>query len=620
VRELIALYEQIYNPPQVVNTNLRDPLLDFMATRHNLKIIVTDQWFWQSRIVRPNSDNPDDKTWGVVIGKSDLESKGMVWGVEELRTLMLASIGVSYISPSEYYAYAARGNIDAEIRLFEKTRLDSLKASAKLWSDTIRFATETILDASEIAIGFVPGGGVFLASINIARGVTHIATKGGLSDEDISVGNGIQVVSDLVEFVPFLPAWMKKAGAGVVEQASSAVAMVFTKTASGFKRALPKDLFEEAVAVAGIPLHKLDFYNPSHWCFASDTKVHCCGGLKPIADVRIGDRVRTFDFDTKAWQCSSVQVVHKHQFSGCMFTIESSGEVIHVTEGHPFWVVRGTDLHSRPFPPQLTISNLEHAEQGRWVNVEDLQLGDEFLTIDGRESFVDSIQSSISENIEVFNLTVDGNHTFSVGQNGILVHNESWCDLAAKSYGITKEQLANKREEVAKLWKLVDAEGNALISRTHGHHLVHKVGHKGLGAAGNKANDHSRDMLTVFEIDVVVKKEHARAILDKGKKITQPDGSVLVDKKIHNLCIAPYEYVHGPEYAIKLNSIIKGKVLDVPGMTEARLNSILAGTKPSVEELAECREAIIQALQEAREKIERGDRPRQSHVNFRMVQ
>jgi hypothetical protein len=608
VRELIALYEQIYNPPQVVNTNLRDPLLDFMATRHNLKIIVTDQWFWQSRIVRPNSDNPDDKTWGVVIGKSDLESKGMVWGVEELRTLMLASIGVSYISPSEYYAYAARGNIDAEIRLFEKTRLDSLKASAKLWSDTIRFATETILDASEIAIGFVPGGGVFLASINIARGVTHIATKGGLSDEDISVGNGIQVVSDLVEFVPFLPAWMKKAGAGVVEQASSAVAMVFTKTASGFKRALPKDLFEEAVAVAGIPLHKLDFYNPSHWCFASDTKVHCCGGLKPIADVRIGDRVRTFDFDTKAWQCSSVQVVHKHQFSGCMFTIESSGEVIHVTVGHPFWVVRGTDLHSRPFPPQLTISNLEHAEQGRWVNVEDLQLGDEFLTIDGRESFVDSIQSSISENIEVFNLTVDGNHTFSVGQNGILVHNESWCDLAAKSYGITKEQLANKREEVAKLWKLVDAEGNALISRTHGHHLVHKVGHKGLGAAGNKANDHSRDMLTVFEIDVVVKKEHARAILDKGKKITQPDGSVLVDKKIHNLCIAPYEYVHGPEYAIKLNSIIKGKVLDVPGMTEARLNSILAGTKPSVEELAECREAIIQALQEAREKIERGDR------------
>ncbi|MFN7333466.1 MAG: hypothetical protein ACK5TC_00220, partial [bacterium] len=320
VRELIALYEQIYNPPQVVNTNLRDPLLDFMATRHNLKIIVTDQWFWQSRIVRPNSDDPDDKTWGVVIGKSDLESKGMVWGVEELRTLMLASIGVSYISPSEYYAYAAQGNIDAEIRLFEKSRLDSLKASAKLWSDTIRFATETILDASEIAIGFAPGGGVFLASINLARGVMHIASKGGLDDEkEISFGNGVQVISDLVEFVPFLPAWMKKAGAGVVEQASSAVAMVFTKTASGFKRALPKDLFDEAIAVAGIPLHKLDFYNPSHWCFSSDTKVHCCGGLKPIADVRIGDRVRTFDFDTKAWQCSSVQVVHKHQFSGCMF-------------------------------------------------------------------------------------------------------------------------------------------------------------------------------------------------------------------------------------------------------------------------------------------------------------
>lgn len=303
-----------------------------------------------------------------------------------------------------------------------------------------------------------------------------------------------------------------------------------------------------------------------------------------------------------------MQVVHKHQFSGRMFSIESNGEVIHVTEGHPFWVVRGSDLHSRPFPPQLTISNLEHAEQGRWVNVEDLQLGDEFLTIDGRESFVDSIQSSISENIEVFNLTVDGNHTFSVGQNGILVHNESWCDLAARSYEITTVDLAKKREEVTKLWKLVDAEGNALISRTHGHHLVQKVGHNGLGAAGNKANDRSREMLTVFEIDLVVKKEYTRAILNQCKKITQPDGSVLVDKKIHNLCIAPYEYVHGPEYAIKLNSIIKGKVLGVPGMTEARLSSILAGATPTLQEMVRCRNAVVQALQEARETIERGDR------------
>jgi hypothetical protein len=436
----------------------------------------------------------------------------------------------------------------------------------------------------------------------------HIASKGGLDEEkDISFGNGVQVVSDLVEFVPFLPAWMKKAGAGVVEQASSAVAMVFTKTSTGFKRALPKDLFDEAIAVAGIPLHKLDFYNPSHWCFSSDTKVHCCGGLKPIADVRIGDRVRTFDFDTKAWQCSTVQVVHKHQFSGRMFSIESNGEVIHVTEGHPFWVVRGSDLRSRPFPPQLTISNLEHAEQGRWVNVEDLQLGDEFLTIDGRESFVDSIQSSISENIEVFNLTVDGNHTFSVGQNGILVHNESWCDLAARSYGITTVELAKKREEVAKLWKLVDAEGNALISRTHGHHLVHKVGSRVLKGAGRDANDNSQKILAVFQIDTVVTKTRAKEILADGIEIVQPDGSKLVDKKIHNLCIAPYEHVHTNEYAIKLNNSIKGKVMAVPGMTTARLDAILAGAAPTVQEMVRCRNAVVQALQEAREKIERGD-------------
>ncbi|MFN7842135.1 MAG: hypothetical protein ACK5N9_10475, partial [Pirellula sp.] len=98
--DLLALYEQIYNPAQVVNTSYRDPLLDFLALKHNLTIIFTEiRWPWQSRIVRPNSDDPEDRTWGVVIDKSDLQSKGLVWGVEELRTLMLASIGVGYISP-----------------------------------------------------------------------------------------------------------------------------------------------------------------------------------------------------------------------------------------------------------------------------------------------------------------------------------------------------------------------------------------------------------------------------------------------------------------------------------------------------------------------------------------
>jgi hypothetical protein len=487
-----------------------------------------------------------------------------------------------------------------------------LKASAKLWSETIRFATETILDASEIAIGFVPGGGVVLASFNIARGVSYIASK-GVSSDDFTVANGVQVISDMAEFVPFLPAWLKKAGAGVVSSATSAVAMVFKKTETGFKRALPK--IDEAVGVAGIPLHKMDFYHAEHWCFSSDTKVHCCGGLKPIADVRIGDRVRTFDFDTKAWQCSTVQVVHKHQFSGRMFSIESNSEVIHVTEGHPFWVVRGSDLHNRPFPPQLTISNLEHAEQGRWVNVEDLQLGDEFLTIDGRESFVDSIQSSISENIEVFNLTVDGNHTFSVGQNGILVHNESWCELAAKSYGIKKEALAAKREEVARAWSKVDANGAGLISRTHGHHLVHKVGAPGLGDAAAATNAKSQQMLEIFQIETVATKEDAKRILNNGIPVTQPDGSVLIDKKLHNLCIAPYEYVHSKEYVEALHKRLKtalvgnGTETNRGVISNARFNEIMNNSAtPTTQEIAACREAIVGALDDARIVIESGNK------------
>lgn len=47
-------------------------------------------------------------------------------------------------------------------------------------------------------------------------------------------------------------------------------------------------------------------------------------------------------------------------------------------------------------------------------------------------------------------------------------------------------------------WKKVDAITDALISRTHGHHLVHKVGAAGLDATAAAANAKSQKILEIF--------------------------------------------------------------------------------------------------------------------------
>jgi hypothetical protein len=156
----------------------------------------------------------------------------------------------------------------------------------------------------------------------------------------------------------------------------------------------------------------------------------------------------------------------------------------------------------------------------------------------------------------------------------------------------------------------VDAEGNALISRTHGHHLVHKVGAKGLGDAA-ATNAKSQQMLEIFQIETVATKDDAKRILNNGIPVTQPDGSVLIDKKLHNLCIAPYEYVHSKRYVEALHKRLEVSIVGTtakPGpITKARFDAIMAGAKPTTEEIAACRRRLVGALDDARIVIESGN-------------
>lgn len=93
----------------------------------------------------------------------------------------------------------------------------------------------------------------------------------------------------------------------------------------------------------------------------------------------------------------------------------------------------------------------------------ELQPGDVVLTATGVACSVSRIDPFEVTDVQVFNLTVEGHHTFAVGADGILVHNNAWCDV-----------LGTLTRNAQGLKNLAAKEGfkERLI---HAHHIVMKT-------------------------------------------------------------------------------------------------------------------------------------------------
>ncbi|TGM85569.1 polymorphic toxin-type HINT domain-containing protein, partial [Leptospira licerasiae] len=134
-------------------------------------------------------------------------------------------------------------------------------------------------------------------------------------------------------------------------------------------------------------------------CFVAGTLVHTPNGLQAIETLKIGDEVFAFDEESGQKVTRKVTETFINQTTTIIKITDSKGEVIETTWNHPFYVTAGM-----------------------WVKAKDLMVGDEFLTIDGREIKVASIQESIRDE-KVYNLEVEDAHTYYVGKGGVLVHN-----------------------------------------------------------------------------------------------------------------------------------------------------------------------------------------------------
>ncbi|MDO3413390.1 polymorphic toxin-type HINT domain-containing protein, partial [Saccharibacillus sp. CPCC 101409] len=135
-------------------------------------------------------------------------------------------------------------------------------------------------------------------------------------------------------------------------------------------------------------------------CFTAKTKVKTDKGDKEIKDVQVGDKVLSQNENTGEEAYKQVTATFNHEADE-IYNIHVGGQVIESTYNHPFWVVgKG------------------------WVFVKDLKPGDLLEQSDGKTLEVGSIEIQ-QRQATVYNMTVDGFHTYFVSGLGIWVHNSN---------------------------------------------------------------------------------------------------------------------------------------------------------------------------------------------------
>ena len=137
-------------------------------------------------------------------------------------------------------------------------------------------------------------------------------------------------------------------------------------------------------------------------CFTAGTKVKTQKGEKAIEDIDVGDWVWAYDDSTKNIALKEVIYLHKYD-RDTIYNVYVSGKVIEATADHPFFV------------------------EGKYVDTRNLRKGDKLRLLTGKSVLIDSIKV-IEGSYQVYNFTVDEYHTYFVGEDGILVHNDP-CDL-----------------------------------------------------------------------------------------------------------------------------------------------------------------------------------------------
>ena len=132
-----------------------------------------------------------------------------------------------------------------------------------------------------------------------------------------------------------------------------------------------------------------------------DTLVSTGNGLRPIEEIQAGDYVWSENTETGKKELKKVLSVSVTETTTLVHVTAENGTVINTTENHPFYV-----------------------EGKGWCAAAELEAGDVLRTEDGEQETVKSVQTEkLDKAVKVYNLEIEGSHTYYVSADSVLVHN-----------------------------------------------------------------------------------------------------------------------------------------------------------------------------------------------------
>ncbi len=136
-------------------------------------------------------------------------------------------------------------------------------------------------------------------------------------------------------------------------------------------------------------------------CFLEDTLVYTPNGYKKIQDLKIGDKVYSYNEKLHIVEIDEVsQVMVNKSIDYLKVTLEDD-TVIRVTETHPFY----------------------DKKSDSWKPISEFEIGDTVTTSENNDIKIKSIERVEKEDI-VYNMEVKNNHNYYVSKSNILVHNK----------------------------------------------------------------------------------------------------------------------------------------------------------------------------------------------------
>ncbi len=162
-------------------------------------------------------------------------------------------------------------------------------------------------------------------------------------------------------------------------------------------------------------------------CFSEGTLVKTENGLKPIENIKIGEKIYTYNVEKDINEIREVTRTYSKIVNSTIKIELEDGEVIETTPEHPFY-----------------------DEDFNYYEAQELKEG---ISLFGykESAVIKSVEKIEFKEQLVYNLETEENHNFFVGESEVLVHNDDVCQRILKGISKQIDDAIKRGDEVIKL-------------------------------------------------------------------------------------------------------------------------------------------------------------------------